>query len=493
MNFTTSKSKIIIFSVIGLIFLVSILILFFGRKPLPKQVPPVSLTFWGMYDDSEIMDYFTKNYKFAKEKVSIKYFKKTPQEYEKAILEGLSSGKGPDIIMIHNTGLFKNKEILEPMPPCMAYFSLMYRKYMGDENIPPIPKGTYNNECDNAKPDFKNELYKNIRKVFKNNFVDVAFDDFVLDGKVYALPLYVDTLALFYNKDHFNASTMPYPPKTWEEFVEAVKRLRRIKIDGQIERAGVALGDTKTIHRATDILALLMMQKGAEMVDLAKKKVSFTSSQVSPSGTTIQAGVDALKFYTSFSNPLAADIYTWNNRQNYSIDAFVRGEVSMIFDYSFIINDIKSKNANLNFGIVSMPQLESDPDKKINYADYYGVAVTKNVLDKTSRGNLICGYRCKTAWEFLIYLTNKNNAKIYLEKAFRPTARRDLIDFQGNDPELGVFANQSLTAKSWKQPDKALVEQILIEALDDNLRGNKGAFEVLKRAEDRIRVLIRSK
>ncbi len=494
MSLVESKTKIILFGGLAAFILIILLVFTFGTKPAPPKLEPVSLTFWGVYDDSYIYDSVIKNFKLVRPNISISYKKLSPQDYEKAILEGLASGKGPDIIMLHNTELFKNKELLVPLPPCIVY-NQFYRKFFttAEDTIPPIPKNTPKKNCEYTNASFKKELYQNILKNYGEIFVPVAAADFISDGKVYAMPLYVDTLALFYNKNHFYSSAIAQPPQTWDEFISVVQKLRRIRIDGFIERAAVALGDTKTVHRAVDIFMLLALQSGASPIDLQKGKVSFTESRVLSDGRTVFPVIDALKFYLAFANPIALinnqDVYTWNNRQNYSIDAFVREEVSMILDYAYIIPDIKNKNAYLNFGVAPVPQLKADSFSKVNYADYYGVAVTNKVLDKTRQGS-ICGAKCYSAWEFLIFLTNKDNSKVYLEKAFRPTARKDLVDFQGNHPELGVFAVQSLTAKSWPRPDRALVEQILINAMEDVLKGNKEIFEALKSANEKVKVLI---
>jgi len=49
----------------------------------------------------------------------------------------------------------------------------------------------------------------------------------------------------------------------------------------------------------------------------------------------------------------------------------------------------------------------------------------------------------------LEFATKKENAKIYLEKTKRPTALLKLIEEQKKDPEIKVFAEQILSAKSW--------------------------------------------
>jgi len=45
------------------------------------------------------------------------------------------------------------------------------------------------------------------------------------DGKLYGLPKATNTIALFYNKDMFAAAGIAEPPKTWDELLEAARKL----------------------------------------------------------------------------------------------------------------------------------------------------------------------------------------------------------------------------------------------------------------------------
>jgi len=74
----------------------------------------------------------------------------------------MATGRGPDIYMIHNTWIPRYEEKLLGVPSELITI-----------------------------------------KDFQENFVDVVYKDFIVDGYIAALPLSVDTLALYYNKDIF--------------------------------------------------------------------------------------------------------------------------------------------------------------------------------------------------------------------------------------------------------------------------------------------------
>ena len=313
-------------------------------------------------------------------------------------------------------------------------------------------------------------------ETFRDIFVDVAFQDFVDEDGIYAIPFYVDTLALYYNKDFFNSAAIPMPPATWDEFLNDVEKLTKRDKWGNIERAGIAMGTAENINRSTDILSLLMLQTGAEMTDEAHTKAAF--NQVTYlEGQSFRPGTDALRFYTDFSNPTKR-IYSWNRQMPYSIDAFYQGKAATMINYSHRINTIKSRSPYLNFGIASVPQIK-DRKFDVNYANYWGQAVSKK-----SRYP-------EAAWKLILYLARKENVKMYLQAAKRPTSRRDLIQWQKDATNLDVFASQALSAKSWYQADSSAIERIFADMIESVVLGAATVEQAINKTADQVNVLMK--
>jgi ABC-type glycerol-3-phosphate transport system substrate-binding protein len=119
--------------------------------------------------------------------------------------------------------------------------------------------------------------------------------------------------------------------------------------------------------------------------------------------------------------------------------------------------------------------------------------------------------RTYEAWQFLKYLTFKNNgnvtlfnslngnqavfpvkndpAETYLIDTGKPAARRDLIEKQKNDPILGPFAYGNLIARSWYQWNPEETEKILAEAINSVNLGKSTLYEALNLAVNRVNVL----
>ena len=114
--------------------------------------------------------------------------------------------------------------------------------------------------------------------------------------------------------------------------------------------------------------------------------------------------------------------------------------------------------------------------------------------------------RIRETWKFLRYLTlsyveqeesgktiltkisdpKADPARQYLEKTNNPAARKDLIETQKGIYELGVFAEQNLFAKNWKQIDPEATESIMGEMIDDVNRGKSNSSNAIRTAVSRI-------
>lgn len=419
-----SKKKITIFySFIAPVLIFGLAAAFPGCKS-EEVTQNIELEFWGVYDDSDIYKELIGDFNKEYSNIKINYYKKNFVSYEKDLLSAMATGRGPDIVMLHHTW---------------------------------IPR--YEDKIFGAPEDLIS-----LRDV-QDNFVDVVYDDFVMDGFVLALPLSVDSLALYYNKDIFNTAGIPKPAKTWEDFLEDVEKITIKDERDNIIRAGVALGTAHNVNRSTDILSLLMLQSGVQMINGEKTEAIFRES------------TDALRFYTDFANPLKA-VYSWNNRMDYSIDAFYEGKAAVMFNYSYQLPTIRAKAPYLNFGISPMPQIKGS-EKDVNYANYWGLAVPRNSSN------------ARAAWNFIVWFAGKENSQKYLELTKKPTARKDLVLWQKNNADLGVFAEQSLTARSWYQTDNLGIETILADMIESVVTGEMTISDSVDRAVNQVNVLMR--
>ncbi len=436
LSFLTSSKRLMYILVGGVVVLVFITFIFILRGTGGPAEQRANLEFWGVYDPTSSFQRAIDDFEKQHPGVNIVYRQIPYGEYEQRVVDGLAAGSGPDIWMIQNTWLPKHGAKLAPLPA----------SFVGVKTAPMTVKE------------------------FQDTFVDVAVRDYIVENAIYAMPLYIDTLALYYNKDLFNTAGIARPPTTWEEFNADVELLTKYDAARNITQAGAAIGTASNINRSTDILMALMLQSGVQMTTSDNTEATFSQSV-----NNQRVGEIATQYYTDFSNPSTV-VYTWNESMHYSIDAFAEGSVAMMFNYAHQRDVIRGKSARVNFAIAPMPQLDSASPHA--YANYWGVAVSA-ASKYTSLG-----------WQFVSLLTSREQATTYLNETQRPAARRDLIELQKNDIDLGVFAQQALTAQSWYQADDIAIQNIFADLINDVIHHERSIPDAIQRAEDRVSVLM---
>lgn len=447
-----------------------------------NYMQPVTLTVWGVWDDSSDFDAFIKSYQATYSYITIQYRRFRYDEYEKALIEAFATDRGPDIFAVHNSWMEKYHSLglISPLPEKIT----MAR---------PIVTGTFKKEVTQQK-ETKNSLTV---PELKKKFIDVVYRDAVAKDtvksgetekiveKIYGLPLSVDTLAMFYNKDLFNNAGITTPPLYWDnDFQQYVKKLTKQDNKGQIIQSGVALGGSKNIERSTDVLSALMMQSGAEMMSNGYARFSEIPAGMEKK---FAPGVEALRFYTDFANP-AKEVYCWNSQMPNSLDLFTQGKLAMVFGYSYMLPTIKANGPKINFAISPFPQIKDNPT--INFANYWLYTVSNKILTNPSnleKGDAYAKQKQAVAWNFIQYIADETQVKSYLESTKRPTALRSLVDGQKEDEVLSVFADQLLTSKSWYEgTDPNATENFMKEMIDKIVSGQMLLNDAINEAAKKI-------
>lgn len=422
----------------------------FGCRMQSKQVKqglqPITINYWRAWDEPDDFQALIDKYKIIHPNITINYRKLRYEEYEKEIINALAEDRGPDIFSIEGGWLPRYQSKIAPMPDNIA---MVY----------PVQKGTIKKELVYEMKNTRSLTAKDLRA----NYVDVVADNVLIDGKIMGLPLSVDTLALFYHKDLFNNEGIVNPPAYWDKnFQDTVKRLTKRDAQGRIIQAGASIGGGSNIDRSADILAALMLQSKAPIIE--NGRVVFSRETNDNSG--YRPAIDALRFYSDFAN-VNKEVYCWDKSLGNSFDLFVRGQSAIMFGYSYDIPLIISARRSgfvggdpgqylkdLNIGISKLPQIGST-SQPVNIANYWLETVSK----KSQHVN--------EAWDFVQFIAKAENVTSYLDKTQRPTALRSLIEQQLSKEYLDVFASQLLTARSWyKGYDSEMANQVMSEMID---------------------------
>jgi multiple sugar transport system substrate-binding protein len=373
--------------ILGLILIVGVGLLFFKVVfPRFQRTKEITLTYWGLWEPENVMEGVLGDWEKTHPNIKINYSRQSPKEYRERLQSALARGDGPDIFRFHITWVPMLKNELDPVPA----------------------------EVMNASQ-------------FETTFYPVAKESLRSGVSFLGIPLEVDTLALFYNQEIFQAAGKT-PPISWDELRKLAIELTTFNETGRIQTAGVALGTTGNVDHWPDILGLMMLQNGADLTSPA------TCSQ--QAGEEICLGQDALNFYTVFNRVDRV----WDETMPASTLAFATGKVAMYFGFSWDVFEIKNINPNLDFRIVPVPQL---PGADLTWASFWIEGVAKKSKHP------------KEAWEFMKFLSSKETLeKLYqAESQIRlfgePYSRVEMASLITGDSMVASFINQAPKAQTW--------------------------------------------
>jgi len=417
----------------------------------PVAVKRAHLEFWGFESEQtwqKIIQSFSNS--AGNEGISVTYKKIPEDQFESRLINALAENAGPDVFMLKDSQTKRHVNKIAPLLP----------------------------------PSAENDLIGMSREEFKNNFVDAAHPIALTQAGIIGFPLYIDTLALFYNRDYLNSANIPSPPKTWNEFADAVVKLTKVSPRGDIEKSGAALGEALNVEYFADIVSALIFQQGGMIIRAENNNepalTERLEKQLTQDGATrpFSPAEEALLFYTSFADPQRRN-YTWNKSFSNSLDAFANGDTAFLIGYAGDVARVEAKNPHLNFGISAFPQ-PSGSQTRITYGRFAVLSASR--LSKNPLA----------AWKFIRFVTSRDTSMEYLSLTGLPPARRDLIQPPENLSEkLTPFYAQSLPAKSWPIPDEAAVRSIFRDMIESVLSRRLSISAVLQQANERMSQLLK--
>jgi ABC-type glycerol-3-phosphate transport system substrate-binding protein len=191
---------------------------------------------------------------------------------------------------------------------------------------------------------WKNRFYP---KPLGQNTFD-ASNEFGVAPGIYGVPIDVNAMEIFYNKDLFKQAGLDpeQPPKTWDEFLAAGKKLRSAGI--QPFASGFGEGWLISAFAASYEFNLLGRQG---IIDTYKGKIPYTD----PRWVKIFKLFDEMKQTGMFVSGIATMVNKDAER------LFTTGKAAMALNGSWGINVYFAMNPTLNYGIMLPPRLKDGP------------------------------------------------------------------------------------------------------------------------------------
>ena len=274
----------------------------------------VSLTYWGLWEDKEVIQPLIDQYQQKNTNVKISYQKMSPQSYREKLVVRSKINQGPDLFRFHNTWVPEIKEVLAPLPA-----SIM----------------------NNSE--------------FEKTFYKVHQKDLKVGNYYYGLPLEIDGLVLIYNESLFKKGGVSTVPSTWDEITDIVPRLTVKDTKGILITSGIAMGTTRNIEHFSDVFALLLVQNGGSLDKLDQ-----------------QEAAGALEIYRKFAEEPQG---YWNEEMPNSVNAFIQEKVAMIIVPSWEALTIKTTNPEIAMKVISVPSVPGA--SVVSIANYWVEGVSR--------------------------------------------------------------------------------------------------------------------
>lgn len=414
-------------------FIILGVVVFSSYKAKQGANATVEVTIWGTVDSTSFDSFISKLKIDLNKEVKAKYIEKDAATLDSDLVEAIASGSGPDAVILPQDLIVRYSDKVYMIP----FTSLSQRSYL---------------------------------------------DTFIQEGELYltsdgmlALPFFVDPLVMYWNRDIFSSASIANPPTKWSEFPLIAEKISKSDSNANIIQSAVALGGFRNIDNAKALISAMIMQAGSPIVKADGGKLKSFLSTKSAIDLEVPAQ-SALRFYTDYSNPRKT-VYSWNNALPSAKSMFLSGDLATYFGKASEIDDIRSKNPNLNFDVAMLPQTV-DAQNKITFGEMQGFAILKSSPNIAS------------AFMAISTLIGADTVPVFLQFNNYAPARRDVIASGSADPVKAVFYNSALISKGWLDPNSKKTDTVFQNMIDNITTGAMKLDGAVQKASQELDYLL---
>lgn len=187
----------------------------------------------------------------------------------------------------------------------------------------------------------------------KEDFYPTALEAVTLYNTIYAVPIETELMGLFYNKSMFQKHEIS-PPKTWNEMMEAAKKLRTSRVSGlTIETFGGVYQNFSWFP--------FLWQTGADLISEDGKHAGLSHTK----------GEDMYSFFRSMVNQGLINMQP--SRPATDIGILTNGETAMQVSGTWNIRMLETQYADQPIGVVPLPT--PDGENHLTIAGGWKIAV----------------------------------------------------------------------------------------------------------------------
>ncbi|MFZ2522469.1 MAG: extracellular solute-binding protein [Minisyncoccia bacterium] len=428
-----STFKIAVIAVFSVAIVAGIMVFALSKNTGTANVS-AGLVAWGTISDDAFTNAYIASSLSGNKNIRVMYVRKDPSDFDRDFVEALAEGRGPDIVILREDLVYKNRNKLYPIP---------------------------------------SEFYP--ERDFKDRFIEEG-ELFLTPEGILALPFIIDPMVMYWNRDLFSSNFIASPPKYWDEIPDLVPKITKKDGQANISQSTIAFGEWRNITSAKELLIMLMLQAGTPIIQREENGLdTVLNLQFGYPRTPSQSATD---FYIQFSNPNLVS-YSWNRSLPSSSNFFLSGNLAIYFGFASELVGIQQKNPNLNYGVTSVPQIR-DSKKKVVFGHLYGISIVKQ--SKNIQASFIA----------LNALTEVEAIKGIGGITNLPPVRRDMLSVKPPEAHMQVFYDSALISRSWIDPEPQATSNLFRDMIESITSGRSRASDALNRAETELTALIKS-
>ena len=385
--------------------LLFVLLISGSKKKSAPTSQVVALTYWGLWEEKEVMEPLIKEYQKTHPNIQITYEKKTEKDYRKKLLTWINNGQGPDIFRFHNTWI-PEMQLPNPDTQVLALSALPESVMSASEYV--------------------------------KTFYPVQVKDLKIGNNIYGIPLMVDGLMMLVNEDLLKKAGISSIPTNWDEMVTAASQVTVKGKDKTLITAGFAAGTAGNVAHFSDIFGLMLLLNGGDLTKLDQPEA-----------------VGALEAYRRFAEE---PNNVWSETMPNSIIAFEQGKVAIIFTPSWEINTIKAAAPDLKIAVAPIPNPPGG--KQFSIATYWVEGVSVKSAHQLEAWKFLA-YLSSKEGQTKMYETQSG-----VRMFGTPYSRMDLADLLVQDSYLGPVIKQAAEDKYISLP---LISNTFDDGLNDEV------------------------
>ncbi len=387
---------------------------------------------WGTLSSQVFTEIFSELSPTDEEIRLLSYREFTEDQFDAELIDAIAEDRSPDLIILNSESLAKYRSKLIPLV------------------VPGIDA-----------------------RSFRDKYIDGA-EIFNRAEGIYGLPLVVDPLVMFWNRDMLSSSGLSAPPTTWETLVSVTTpALSRVSSNRDIAQSAVAFGEYNNVTHAKEVLSMLILQAGSEIVTETNGIYQITLNTRDDNSRA--PGAAALAFYTQFALPNNTS-YTWGRSLPNDYKQFLSRDLGLYFGFASEIDDTERQNPNLNFDVARVPQGDGATVLR-NFGRFYAFAVPR-AAQGNSKAALNAAQKLGSP-----EIVAKLSAKLGLAPA-----HRSLIG-KGGGIYQPIVDQSGLIARGWMDPDPLRSEGVFKQMIEDVISGRRREIEASEDAGNRLQLL----